>query len=52
MKRFTVLIEDDWEVAGNGWGNVSALQYYPAVQLMDIADSFGVKVSLMVEVQV
>jgi len=50
MKKFTILIEDDWEVSGNGLGNVSSLQYYPAVQFMDIADSLGIKVTFMVEV--
>lgn len=50
MKKFTVLIEDDWEISGNGLGNVGDLQYVPAIRFMDIADSFGIKLTFMVEV--
>ncbi len=50
MNKFTILIEDDWEISGNGLGNVGDLQYLPAIQFMDIADSFGIKLTFMVEV--
>ena len=34
-KKFVVLIEDDFEVMGNGLGTVEDLQYLPALSFMD-----------------
>jgi len=49
-KKFVVLIEDDWEIMGNGLGNVADLQYLPALALMNIADRYNAKVTFMVDV--
>ncbi len=49
-KKFLVLIEDDFEVMGNGLGNVAELQYLPALSLMNIADKYGAKLTFMVDV--
>jgi hypothetical protein len=47
--RVIVLIEDDWELLGNGLGNVAHLQYQPALFLMRVADRLGMKVTFMAE---
>jgi len=44
-----VIIEDDWELMGNGLGNVAHLQYLPALFLMDKAAELGLGVSFMVD---
>lgn len=49
-KKFVILIEDDFEIMGNGLGNVASLQYLPAHLLMNIAEEMGVKVTFMVDV--
>ncbi len=49
-KNIIVLLEDDWELMGNGSGNIAHLQYLPALFLMDISQSFGIKINFMVEV--
>lgn len=49
-KRFIVLIEDDFEVKGNGLGDVADLQYLPGLALMNIAKKHDVKLTFMVEV--
>lgn len=49
-KRFTILIEDDWEVMGNGLGNVAQLQYLPSLFFMKLARRLGIKVTFMVDV--
>ncbi|OEU66803.1 MAG: hypothetical protein BA863_07035 [Desulfovibrio sp. S3730MH75] len=49
-KKFLVLIEDDFEIMGNGLGNVADLQYLPALSLMNIADKYGAKLTFMVDV--
>ncbi len=49
-KKFLVLIEDDFEIMGNGLGNVADLQYLPSLALMNIAEKFGVKLTFMVDV--
>jgi hypothetical protein len=48
-KKFLVLIEDDFEIMGNGLGNVADLQYLPALTLMNIADRYGAKITFMVD---
>jgi len=49
MGRLIILIEDDWELKGNGAGNIAQLQYIPSIFLLDIAHKFGFKVTFMVE---
>ncbi len=49
-KRFTILIEDDWEVMGNGLGNVAQLQYLPSMFFMKAAKRLGIKMTFMVDV--
>lgn len=49
-KRFNILIEDDWEVMGNGLGNVAHLQYLPSLFLMKLARRLGIKMTFMVDV--
>lgn len=48
-ERVIVLIEDDWELLGNGLGNVAHLQYQPALFLMRVAERLGMKVTFMAE---
>ena len=48
--KIIVLWEDDWELRGNGLGNVAHLQYLPALFLMDVAKDLGVRLTFMVEV--
>lgn len=49
-KRFVILIEDDFEIFGNGLGNVAYQQYLPALFLMNTAEEFGTKITFMVDV--
>jgi hypothetical protein len=49
-KRFNILIEDDWEVMGNGLGNVAQLQYLPSMFFMKLARRLGIKMTFMVDV--
>jgi hypothetical protein len=48
-ERVIVLVEDDWELLGNGLGDVAHLQYLPALFLMNLADQLGFKVTFMAE---
>ncbi|MDH7599233.1 MAG: hypothetical protein QHH07_06305 [Sedimentisphaerales bacterium] len=48
--RYIILLHDDWEVRGDGLGNVADLQYLPALALMDIAEDLGLKLTFMAEV--
>jgi hypothetical protein len=49
-KKFCVLIEDDWEVLGNGLGNVAYHQYAPSLVFMKMAKRLGIRLTFMVEV--
>ncbi len=49
-KRFNILIEDDWELMGNGLGNVAQLQYLPSLFFMKLANRLGIKLTFMVDV--
>lgn len=49
MGKIYLLIEDDWELMGNGSGSVGYHQYIPAYHFLKIANSAGLKVSFMVE---
>jgi hypothetical protein len=50
MKKFLILIEDDFEIMGNGQGNVAELQYLPALSLMNIANKYNIKITFMVDI--
>ena len=50
MKRFYVIIHDDWELMGSGFGNVAYHQYLPALSLMNVAQRLGINLTFMVEV--
>lgn len=50
VKKIAVIIEDDWELNGNGVGNVAELQYLPCDFLLRMAKTYGFKISFMVEV--
>ena len=47
--KLAVVIHDDWEIRGNGLGNVAHLQYVPALVLMGLARELGFRLSFMVE---
>lgn len=47
--RLAVVIHDDWEIRGNGLGNVAHLQYIPALILMGLARDAGIPLTFMVE---
>jgi len=49
-KKILIIFEDDWELMGNGLGNVTDLQYLPSLQLLNIADMYGIKLNFMVDV--
>ena len=48
-KKFLVLITDDWEIKGNGTGNVAELQYLPTLAMMNILEKYGATMTIMVE---
>lgn len=50
MKKFYILLEDDWELKGNGYGNVAELQYLPSLSLMNICEKLNIKMTFMVDV--
>lgn len=50
MKKFQLIIEDDFELMGNGLGNVASHQYLPTLFLMKLAKSLGLQLSFMVDV--
>ncbi|MCC6487280.1 MAG: hypothetical protein IT364_07250 [Candidatus Hydrogenedentes bacterium] len=47
--RLAVILHDDWEIRGNGLGNVAHLQYIPALTLMGLAREAGIPLTFMVE---
>ncbi|WP_157474075.1 hypothetical protein [Flavihumibacter petaseus] len=49
-KKFCILLEDDWEVMGNGLGNVAQLQYLPSLFLMKTLKKLGGTMTFMVDV--
>ena len=49
-KKFAILLEDDWEVMGNGLGNVAQLQYLPSLFLMKTLKKLGATMTFMVDV--
>ena len=48
--KFHFILSDDWELRGNGSGNVRAIQFDTARRLMDIYENFGIKASFNAEV--
>jgi hypothetical protein len=49
-EKVIVLVQDDWEIRGNGTGNVADLQYLPSLFLLDLARELGFRVTFMAEV--
>lgn len=49
-ERILIVIHDDWELKGNGAGNVARLQYLPALFLMDLAERHNAKLTFTAEV--
>lgn len=49
MKKIFLIVEDDWELMGNGLGDVSYHQYLPAYHFLKIANRAGIKISFMIE---
>ena len=50
VSEIVIAIEDDWELMGNGSGNVAQLQYLPALFLMNAAQERDIPLSFMVDV--
>jgi hypothetical protein len=50
MKRLLLVLSDDWELRGNGSGEVAAIQYKPAIRLMDLYDEFGIRSTFNIEI--
>jgi len=50
MKKFFLIIEDDFELMGNGLGNVASHQYLPTLFLLKVANNLGLKLTFMVDV--
>jgi hypothetical protein len=50
MKKFFLIIEDDFELMGNGLGNVASHQYLPTLFLIKVANNLGLKLTFMVDV--
>jgi len=48
--RVVVIIEDDWEIAGDGRFNVASHQYVPAAFLIKTCRRLGIKATFCVEV--
>ena len=46
MKKFFLIIEDDFELMGNGLGNVASHQYLPTLFLLKVANNLGLKLTL------
>lgn len=49
-KKIVVVIEDDWEIRGNGLGKVAHLQYIPSLFLMSLCERLGIRMTFMIEV--
>lgn len=50
MKKYSILLHDDWELRGDGSGNVAELQYLPSVFLMDLCEKLNINMTFMVDV--
>jgi hypothetical protein len=49
-KIIWIIIADDWELRGNGTGNVIELQYNNALKLMELCETFRLNMTFNVEV--
>jgi len=50
MKKILIILTDDWELRGRGFGNVMDMQYKTAIELMNLYDRFGIKSTFNIEV--
>ena len=50
IKKIWIAFVDDWELSGDGFGNVINMQYKTALKLMDLYKRLGVKATFNVEV--
>lgn len=50
MSEVWIVLTDDWELRGNGTGTVDEFQRKPALRLMDLYDSLGIKATFNLEV--
>jgi len=50
IKKIWIAFVDDWELSGEGFGNVINMQYKTALKLMDLYKRLGVKATFNVEV--
>lgn len=48
-KKYYVVVQDDWELEGNGSGNVASHQYMPSLFLSKLSKEYGVKPTFMIE---
>lgn len=49
-RELWIALTDDWELRGNGQGSVRDLQHHPALRLMDLYESLGLRSTFNVEV--
>ena len=49
-KKFSIIIEDEWELLGNSLGSVASHQYIPSLIFMKMAKKLGIKLTFMVDV--
>ncbi len=50
MKKILLIIEDDFEVMGNGLGNTAYHQYIPGNFLQNLCENLNIRMSFMVDV--
>jgi hypothetical protein len=50
MKKILIILTDDWELRGKGFGSVLDMQYKTAVELMNLYRRFGIKSTFYIEV--
>jgi hypothetical protein len=49
VKKVLVVLSDDWELRGDGSGEVTEIQLKPAIRLMDLYEEFGIRSTFFVE---
>jgi hypothetical protein len=50
MEKILIILTDDWELRGRGFGNVMDMQYKTAIELMNLYNRFGIKSTFYIEV--
>src|SRR5436305_1459931 len=50
MSKIEIALTDDWELRGNGLGDVASLQFRTAMRLMDLYERLGVRSTFNAEV--